>query len=545
MHQLLSARSMVVAVSALLLAACESGGDQESTDIAISADSLTFSAAGPDEPTPDAQTITATFGNAIVHLGVVHTGSAVGNVVTEVGDGVAEIRIAPAAPASVGAGRFTGNIAVTGYSCADAACSTLAAGPTRTISVSYQVSPIVRTIAPYVGIAGESASALLRGGGFQQFEIESITFGTTEASEFTVRSDTEIEVTYPALPAGNYPVQIASPGHEGRIVSTATLTVIDAPAYAAGTLAYPTANPAIRQLLYDAERSAVIVASDAGGGSIVRYTNTGGVWSAPLSVPFNELQDIALTADGRQLLALSRTLLTPVDAASLAPGTAVEPPELQENTFLKNLAVGNDNNAVVTTGIDEIMTTAVYMYTVRTATLQNAAVGFALNNATPGASGNGARIVLMQGHPSQETDPVVVDYSASNNVFNATRLGLRQNQIPPVLDRAGTRIVLNGQRVYNANYGLLGTLPDSTVATVLSPDGTRAYTYDSKAGAVLTFDISEAADNEDEDDTSLPQVGSATPLAGDPGEGVRMAITPDGGTLFLAGSTQLVIQPTP
>jgi hypothetical protein len=49
----------------------------------------------------------------------------------------------------------------------------------------------------------------------------------------------------------------------------------------------------------------------------------------------------------------------------------------------------------------------------------------------------------------------------------------------------------------------------------------------------------------DRDEAEYAALGAVTPLAGDPGSGVRMTITPDGGTLFLAGSTQIVVQPTP
>jgi hypothetical protein len=57
---------------------------------------------------------------------------------------------------------------------------------------------------------------------------------------------------------------------------------------------------------------------------------------------------------------------------------------------------------------------------------------------------------------------------------------------------------------------------------------------------VLTFDTSVTQDG-----AALPQVGAAVPLAADPGAGMKMTISPDGGTLFFAGATQIVIQPTP
>src|SRR5690606_33151057 len=106
--------------------------------------------------------------------------------------------------------------------------------------------------------------------------------------------------------------------------------------------------------------------------------------------------------------------------------------------------------------------------------------------------------------------------------------------------RNAGRLVLNGTRVYDGALALLGTLPDTTEAVVLRPDGTRAYTYDSTEGGVRVFDIS--ASNEGE---AYTPVGDPVPLVATPGAGAKMAISADGNTLFIAGTTQLVVQPTP
>jgi hypothetical protein len=50
----------------------------------------------------------------------------------------------------------------------------------------------------------------------------------------------------------------------------------------------------------------------------------------------------------------------------------------------------------------------------------------------------------------------------------------------------------------------------------------------------------------DRDEAAYAPLDGATPLAGAPGSSVKMIITPDNGTLFLAGANgQIVIQPTP
>jgi hypothetical protein len=333
-------------------------------------------------------------------------------------------------------------------------------------------------------------------------------------------------------------VQIDVPTHQGVIPSTATLKVVEPTAYTAAILSYPTAASAVRSLIYDAERSALIVATDANGGSLIRYPHVGGAWNAANSVTINALQDVALTTDGAQLLAISTTELTPLDAATLVKRTAIAAPTLTTDSFLKSIAIANTNRAIITTGISTSTATEMYLHDLGTATLTK--LSTSLNNATPGTSTDGSRTVLIQGHPALTTAPTVYVYDASSNAFSASAVTLKQTAIAPVVDGSATRVVLNGINVYDASFILLGTLPATTLAVTLRPDGKRAYTYDSAAAAVLTFDTSAGKDGK-----ALPQIGAAVVPAGNPGGDVSMTISPDGNTLFLAGSTQVVIQPPP
>lgn len=524
---------------ALVLAACSSGGaEDQSRRTEISARSMNFTAAVVDTAAPGAQSFTATFGADVANVSVIHTGAAIASVTSSVTGRTAQITIEPNTPARVGAGVFTGSVAITGYFCADPACSRVEAGNSQTVTVSYQVSPVVRYVAPYVGVSGTSAIAIIRGVGFSGFKIPGVNFGATAGLEITTVSDTEIRATYPAMSAGSYAVELDVPDHQGAVPSTATLYVVDAPAYAAQTLSYPAAPAAVRSLIYDAERGALLLATDANGGSILRYEYAGGAWSAPLSVGLGQLQDVALSTDGTQLLAAFSTSIAPVDPVALLVGAAVDAPDLAADNFLKNLRVANDNTAIVTTGINERTATAEYAYAVPTATFTKSAV--VLDNATLGMSTNGAVVALIQGDPSLENQSLVYTYSPTSGNIASTGITLNQNSVAPVLDRNATRIALNGLNVYGSDLSLFGTLPETTLAIALKPDGTRAYTYDSAAAAILTFDTSA-----DKDGEAFDQVGTPTPVAGDPGSAPRMIVSPDGGTLFIAGSNQIVIQPTP
>ena len=521
-----------------LLAGCGGGsGGDESTRTEISTNAMSFSAAAPDAPTPASQTFTATFGTDIAHLSVIHSGAAVANVTSTMNGRTASITVEPVAPDSVGPGTYVGAVAVTGYTCADPTCSRLSAGTTSTVSIGYQVSPVVQLVTPYVATAGVSDEVVIRGIGLASFEVTGVRFGDTAATVSTPVSPTEIRATHPALAAGIYTVRIVASNHQGEIPSTASLIVVDPTAYAAATLPYLTAPSAVRRLIYDAERRALLVVTDAGSGSIARYAYTGTAWDAPTEVDAG-LRDVALSAKGTSLYGINSTAFLPVDPVTLAAGTAVTAPSLTTDAFLKNIVVGNDDVGLVTTGINASTATSVYLYS----SLGNSLIqtGSALNNATPAMSANGAGAYLIQGDPTLTSDVPVQRYVTAGNALSNSTISLRQNTVPPAVSRTVNRLVLNGLRVYDGSEALLGTLPDTTAAVVLKPDGTRAYTYDPTAGGIVAYDISV-----DRDEAAYEALGAAVPLAGDPGSGVRMTISPDGGTLFLAGSTQIVVQPTP
>jgi hypothetical protein len=515
-----------------LLAGCSGGsGGDESARTEISTNAISFNAAGPDVATPTSKVFTATFGTDIAHLAVVHSGAAIGNVTSTMNGRTATITVEPTAPGAVGPGAFVGAVAVTGYTCADATCSKLAAGDSATVSVDYQISPVVEVVAPYVAIAGVSDEVVLRGVGFRSFAVTGVQFGDTPATSFGLVAGSSVEgrATHPALAAGSYPVRLIAPTFQGAITTRATLVVVDPITYAATTLAYPTAPTAVRGLSYDAERRALLVVTDAGGGSVVRYQYTGTAWDTPTAVA-GDLRDVALSTKGTSLYGITSTAFVPVDPVTLTLGTAIAAPSMETNSFLKNIVVGNDDIGIITVGLDSTTTlTTQYAYFPFNNTVSQA--GNRLDNATPAMAANGTFAYMIQGSPSLTADVAGQRYvTGASSPFGSSTIQARQNNVVPV----------RGQRVYDGTEAFLGTLPDTTVAVALKPDGTRAYTYDPTAGGIVVYDISV-----DRDEAAYAPLSAAVPVAGDPGSIPRMIISPDGRTLFLAGSTQVVVQPTP
>ncbi|HEY5808173.1 MAG TPA: IPT/TIG domain-containing protein [Povalibacter sp.] len=540
MHHFHGARLIAGVALLLSLGACSGGGSDNkvSRQIQLSTQSVRFEAAAPDSATPPpAQTVTAVLSEGLANLSVLSSGRGVESITSSINGSTALLTITPSAPNTLGSGIYTTTVAITGYFCADAACSRLEAGASQTLTVTYQISPTVDGIAPNTAIAGVADTAIIRGKGFGGYTISGVKLGSVAATTTTVASDNEIRIAYPALAAGSYPVTIDVPSHQGTITSTATLLVVDAISPAGQALAWPNAVTTVRTLFYDAQHGALIAASDAGGGEVLRYPYTAGAWGTATTQPIANLRDVALSTEGSSLVSISSSQLFPLDPVTLTPGAAVDPPSLASGVTLKNIAFTNLNSAVITTSNGATQSN-LYGYVTRTGVLSQ--LSAVLVSATPGAAGNGSFIAFIQGDPATTSTLSVFTLDASSANIAPSTIGLNQNSVAPIFDRNATRLILNGTNVYDPSFALFGKLPTTTLAVAMRPDGKRAYTYDSAAGALLRFDISATKSGE-----AYVQLGDAVPLVAAPGANVKMAISPDGNTLFLAGATQIVVQPTP
>ncbi len=534
-----------------VLSAC--GGGNPQSHVSTSNASINFTVSSPDAATPAPQTFTAIVNPGTVSLAILDKGAAIANTTYTLSGTTAQIVVYPAAPVSLGSGLFTGTITVTGYNCSDPSCSALVSGNSQIVSVGYQIPPVVRYVAPYVAFANTANTAIIRGDGFETFPVQSVNLGPGPGLSipFTVVNNTEIVADYPATLSANtsYLVTVTAPSSPGPIQSSANLVVVNLPNYTTSTtISYPagTTPLGVKDLLYDAQRQALLVAVDTGGGQVLRYQYSGGTWTLSASAAISNLSDIALSIDGQYLLALSQQSLTLLDPTTLAPGTVTAAPSYTPGGYFKNLAVANDGNAIITTGYPGSLPTPLYLFSAR-----SASSGFfqtltspTLDNATPGVSIDGSIVAIEQGDPAYVIPPNAFQYLSPSDTFASTNTIINQNGYFPAVDRGATHVVFNGGNVYDGNYNLLGTLPATTVAVALSPDGTKAYTYDAAASQILCYDL-----------TAIPNGGpfplsvSFPPVtpAGLPGTGsvVRMAISPDGSTLFLAGSNQIVVVTSP
>jgi len=428
-------------------------------------------------------------------------------------------------------------------------------GPTSaplSVSLNLQI-PKVTSVNPYVAISSTSLEVILRGTGFSNPGGTAVSFDGTPGTSPTLVSDTELRVTHPSsLVAGSYRVSVPNQlGNANIVRSTANLVVVDAPVYAAATIAYPAIPPGFqrvaRKIIYDAERKALIVHlayANASGipqsSEIQRYAFNGSTWSTtptqvPLSAPFN---GAAATLDGKRLLVTSGSAIQEYDMATLAAGasTSVALGSVL-SPFLDKLAVANDGNALVTSGIFGSGFTPTFKFSVADRTFTQSDSLFL---ADAGGSADGSLLVLTENGLSPP--PAVYVYNASTGTLSPT--SLFENLSFPILDRTGNRIMLSGFTIYNRSLQELGGLAiggSFTESHTLSPNGLRAHAADTLLGPKLlrTFDLAATPVA-----GQFPEIGPATTLPSDPGRGV-MTVSPDGGTVFIAGTDAIVVVPAP
>jgi hypothetical protein len=170
-----------------------------------------------------------------------------------------------------------------------------------------------------------------------------------------------------------------------------------------------------------------------------------------------------------------------------------------------------------------------------------------MTNRTIVASGDGDTLVL----PTFESlapgffKPVVT-YDASAGTLNSHAAILTSQTEHASVSRDGSKMILVSSElsasqvttVYSFGGGAfaaLGNLPAGLTGFVISPDGSTAFAYFPSTGLIRKFDLNTAG---------FPQTNSVAVPS--PGTFFNtMTISPDGGTLFLAGNQQLIIVPTP
>lgn len=421
-------------------------------------------------------------------------------------------------------------------------------GDPSTITATLHVNRTeARLTSPGTEVAGSAMEVTIRGDNFDEVTVTGVRFGDVPATAFRVVSPTEIRATHPALPAGSYPVTVESSEHLGRNIST--LSVVDPPVMAAVSMAHPPATKwHAKGVVYDAPRQALFVGlllNDGSGQSrILRYRYNGTTWDAPTQVTVQRMTSLTLSMDGKRLLvgmdATTISQLDPTTLAVLDTSTSLDHP----NEYLATLPLTNDGYVLGPLSLSGATGYSwVVKYSIRDAALIDYPPGVNLmsdySNAVASADGS----TVLMGKNRYDGDSFQL-YQASTGSLES--IHLNEEVYGMATDRAATRFVIGNSGIYDRSLSLLGRLPDGLSNAVMTRDGSRVYALDLDR-KLWSFALGYVGDT-----FKVTQLGSPVTLVADPSpnDGLvhyasEMTISPDGGTLFIAGSKRVVVMPVP
>lgn len=454
-------------------------------------------------------------------------------------------------PQEMGSGVFQGSLRI--RACLNSAnCSRgEIRGSPFTVNVSYNIGDVIDadTVTPRVVPSGIAGEVILRGHGFTA--TSTVSFGATPASSVTFRSGTELRATFPALPAGSYPVAINS----GAVAFTGALVSVDTPAYAAAWI--PHLHPAPffpTALVYDAERRAFIYGSSSNGvEEVVRYEYSGGDWTHAGTLDNRYVKQLRFSQDGTRLLGLNVEQYVATRLLDLDPVTLAVTRSTTVDGNVWTFALANDGNYVLARLFPGSGRLPPLLFGSADLT---AIEPHAVEIDAPAvvASGDGSKVVVFGPY----ADAGVYDSSAQTwTMPDSAQMGASwENADSGTANLDGTRFAVGG-RAFDANLQVIGDVNGEVSSSVLSPDGSRLYVYDQgdlrnnlPAGTLRTFDLN-APVTPGFTYPYLAEVGTPVVLANNP-NGVytsstpmKMTITPDGRTVLICGVAGCAVQPTP
>ena len=554
----------VCTLTALGLAACGGGGGGGSPppppSVAFSTTNITFNATSPWSARPANQVLTGTVtggisGNLFIIVEVNNPEIAGAQNVTVISDTQGQGIIVPVLPSTLGSGTHTGTLTVRVCLNSPTCATGNLVGSPRTINLTYIVPSAVErdTVTPYVVNTGFTGRVILRGTGFAA--NTTVSFGGVAAAAVEFASSTELRVTPPASVINNantYAVQL----NGGALAFTGNLLVVDPTVFPATFLAHPEGQWFPFGLEYDPGSRALLLSGAAGNAlDLRRYLFNAGGWSAPQSAagPLPALlRQLRMSHDGSRLLALSysnvpiATAIHEYDPVTLAIGASTSLVFDPVNpAFAESFALANDGSLILQAGsgggsnypIRFDTVDRVFTHLVVERDVQFVAMG----------SGNGSVVLMQTGNQR------AIRYNASNATIT------RASGSPPMntcfnqcigqgsASLTGDRIQ-SGTGIADVDFLALGFANNASgpIAGVINRAGTRFYVYEvpGATAQLRTYDLTATPAG---NPPLYPEIGMPSPLAGNPGisTALRMTITPDGGTVFIAGPSGIAVQPTP
>jgi hypothetical protein len=161
--------------------------------------------------------------------------------------------------------------------------------------------------------------------------------------------------------------------------------------------------------------------------------------------------------------------------------------------------------------------------------------------------------VVAAANGGSSADQSIYEYSNVASANALVRAAVYFNTYTVRMDQTGATLVATvdppfeepSTRVYDRNWTVRGLIPYTLNDFVVTRDGSRVYVYGDD-GKIHVYDLTATPDGVS---NQFPQIGSGLTLVGSPeslgAHRVRLVLTPDEHTLFVAGSDQVVVLPLP
>lgn len=409
------------------------------------------------------------------------------------------------------------------------------------VHVGYSLvasAPSVQFVAPYLGIAGRGGTIRVRGHGFLGTQGPvSVGIGAVTVGPVTPDSDTQITVSYPALPEGRYPVTFDPPM---LATSSAELVIVTPPAF--GYQAIDAPGPRTR-LLYDAERQA-IYGVNRHDQQVDHFVYGGGTWSmlSPHVIP--RLTDAAPAPDGRALVVLDTDAINEValpDDGFTLVRRVTNPDPFCGGHFDQAVPANNGQFFIVFALSGCSGFTPTYLYSIISHSLDGGTgTNRDLYDGLAGASGDGSRIYA--GSANISPDDTVEIFDALSSTISSSIVDINLTAVS--VNNDASRVILDDAYVYNRTLIFTGNLPPFGAA-LASRDGSRAFVYfeDGTGGRLEVYDLNgplqSGAVYPRIKTVMLPDAANGT---GYP-YGVVMTSSLDDSAVFVSGISKLLVVP--
>jgi hypothetical protein len=290
-----------------------------------------------------------------------------------------------------------------------------------------------------VGIAGRAGTLRVRGRGFLSAGREvTIAIGDLRVGPVIPDSDTQVTLSYPALPEGRHPVTLVEPQGIGPL--NAELGVVTPPSFTYQAIDAP--GPRSR-LVYDAERQ-VMYGVNRQLQQLDRFAYTGGTWSALAPHIIPQLTDIAMTPNGRSLIVFDQDAINEAsltgDPFVLVRRAAIPDPLC--GAFFDQGIPANNGKIFVVTHLTECPTTGIpdaFLYDVVDHSMPRITEFY---RGLAAGSADGSRIYIGDSGLPHAFEVVIFD--AVNNTVSDSVIDLDLTAITVSGD--GSRVILQNHR---------------------------------------------------------------------------------------------------